>query len=278
MSTTPRDARAILHPHAGRDRFDVGWVAAPDDLATVVGRHWTVRWSVREPYVQQVLSHPVVQVAVERHDDPDGPRYVAEVHGVVRGTFERQLVGSGRVHGIRFRAGTFRDLLGADVSTITDRIVPAGEVLGPDWIAVARDAIDLDDDTAAAQLLDAELRARLPATPDPVGVEVADLIERVEEDRSITQAAQLADLAGVTPRTLQRTFARHVGAGPKWIVRTYRLHEAAERLAAGDPVDLAELAADLGYSDQPHLTGDFKRAAGRTPADYLRAQAATRGP
>jgi AraC-like DNA-binding protein len=277
VSATPRDARAILHPNAGRERFAVGWVPAAEDLAGVVGRHWTVRWAVDDPYVQQVISHPVVQLAVERHHDPDGPRDVAEVHGVVRGTFERRLVGSGRVHGIRFRAGTFRDLLGADLSTLTDRIVPADQVLGPTWTALARDAIDLDDDAAAAHLLEDGLRARLPDAPDPAGLEVADLVERVEEDRTITQAAQLADLAGVTARTLQRSFARYVGVGPKWVVRTYRLHEAAERLAAGDPVDLAELAAELGYSDQPHLTGDFKRAVGRTPADYLRAQAVTRG-
>lgn len=275
MVDPPRDARAILHPHAGRTRFDVGWVPPPDDLAAVVGRHWTVRWAVDEPYVQQVISHPVVQVAVERHDTVDGPRYVTEVHGVVRGTFQRRLVGSGRVHGVRFRAGTFRDLLGADLSTITDRIVPTDDVLGAPWTRAACVAIDLDDDVEAARLLDARLRERL-GVPDPVGIEVADLVERVEADRTVTRAAQLADVAGVTSRTLQRTFARYVGVGPKWVVRTYRLHEAAERLAAGEPVDLAELAAELGYSDQPHLTGDFKRAVGSTPADYLRAQATSR--
>jgi len=34
---------------------------------------------------------------------------------------------------------------------------------------------------------------------------------------------------------------------------------------SGDPVDWAELAADLGYADQAHLTRDFTVTIGVSP-------------
>jgi AraC-like DNA-binding protein len=265
--------RGVLDPHRGERYFTLGMVVAAPEVAHVVAHHWTVRWDAGdEPYTQAVLTHPSVHVAAELHErDHEPPRRIAEVHGLVSGVFERQLVGRGRVHGIKFRPGTFRGLLGADVATITDRVVPAIEVLGRDWEDIAARAIDADDDERAARQLESALLTRLPE-PDPVALEVADLVERAEQDRDLTRADQLAELGGVSSRTLQRAFARHVGVSPKWVIRRFRLHEATERLAAGDPVDLAMLAAELGYSDQAHLTNDVRTVLGRTPAAYARAQ------
>ena len=44
--------------------------------------------------------------------------------------------------------------------------------------------------------------------------------------------AEIAARHAVSTRTLQRLFRRHVGVGPKWVLRRYRLQEAAEQLAA----------------------------------------------
>jgi AraC-like DNA-binding protein len=56
------------------------------------------------------------------------------------------------------------------------------------------------------------------------------------------------------------------------VIKRCRLHEAVERLAAGEPADWARLARELGYFDQAHLIHDFKAMIGRTPAEYARAQ------
>jgi AraC-like DNA-binding protein len=42
--------------------------------------------------------------------------------------------------------------------------------------------------------------------------------------------------------------------------------------AHGTPVDLAVLAAELGYRDQAHLTRDFTRMVGVPPSYYIKAQ------
>jgi AraC-like DNA-binding protein len=77
-------------------------------------------------------------------------------------------------------------------------------------------------------------------------------------------------------RTLQRLFARYVGVTPKWVIRRYRLHEAAERLAVPG-VSQSQLAAELGYSDQAHFIRDFRAVVGMSPAAYGRIREAGPG-
>jgi AraC-like DNA-binding protein len=76
---------------------------------------------------------------------------------------------------------------------------------------------------------------------------------------------------GLGLRKLQRLFDDYVGVSPKWVIQRYRLHEAAERIAAGRVADFADLALELGYADQAHFNRDFKKLVGRSPAEYARS-------
>ena len=49
------------------------------------------------------------------------------------------------------------------------------------------------------------------------------------------------------------------------------LLEAAESVREAKPVSWAEVAADLGYADQAHLTRSLKRFIGQTPAQMVHA-------
>jgi AraC-like DNA-binding protein len=82
----------------------------------------------------------------------------------------------------------------------------------------------------------------------------------------------VAAAAGLSVRTLQRLFAEHVGVSPKTVIRRYRIYEAAERARAGERVDWATLAPELGYSDQAHLVRDFTAAFGMPPERYARQE------
>ena len=88
-------------------------------------------------------------------------------------------------------------------------------------------------------------------------------------DREITQVEHLVHHSGVGKRTLQRLFSEYVGVSPKWVINRYRMHEALERVAAGESVDWTNLALDLGYFDQAHFIRDFKKLVGKTPTEYV---------
>lgn len=67
-------------------------------------------------------------------------------------------------------------------------------------------------------------------------------------------------------------YSSFVGISPTAVIRRFRLIDAAELVKAGQPVAWADVAAELGYSDQAHLTRDFTAALGVPPAAYARAQ------
>ena len=90
----------------------------------------------------------------------------------------------------------------------------------------------------------------------------------------MTQVEELAAVAGMGVRSLQQLFSEYVGVSPKWTIRRFRLHEAADRLAGGDEPDLAALAQRLGYFDQAHFTSDFRKLVGQTPAQYRQRERA----
>ncbi|TVT06563.1 AraC family transcriptional regulator [Amycolatopsis bartoniae] len=182
----------------------------------------------------------------------------AYVNGVASGHRTKVLDGTGRVFGVAFRPGCFRPWLGAPVSTLTDRIVPAEEVFGPD--------VPHEPDVQAVEEF---LLARLPAE-DPRATAAADTVALVAGQPGVTRVETLAERVGLSVRGLQRLFAEYVGIGPKWVIRRYRLHEATERMAAGGGIDWAALAADLGYADQAHFVRDFRSLFGEPPTWYAR--------
>lgn len=55
---------------------------------------------------------------------------------------------------------------------------------------------------------------------------------------------------------------------PKWVIKRFRLQEAAQRIEQDPSTPWTELAIQLGYFDQAHLIKDFKAVLGQTPSAY----------
>jgi AraC-like DNA-binding protein len=56
------------------------------------------------------------------------------------------------------------------------------------------------------------------------------------------------------------------------LIQRRRLQDAALSLREGR-CSIADVAATLGYSDQAHLSSEFKVVIGQTPSDYLHSSA-----
>jgi len=209
---------------------------------------------------QHVLPHPALNLVVEDEE--------LLLYGPQRHRFDRVLCGSGRVVGLRFRQGTGRALLDRPVSAITDAAV-AADAVGLDGATVVGSVRVEDDAERAAHALAGALGAVLPERPPPAAEHLRDLVEVVAADRGLSRTGDLAALAGVGQRTLQRQFAEHVGVSPAWVVRRYRIQDAlAQAGASGDP-DWAAVAHSVGYYDQAHLIRDITATVGTSPAAYL---------
>ncbi|MFI5492259.1 DUF6597 domain-containing transcriptional factor [Actinoplanes sp. NPDC051859] len=256
---------AILNPSAGQEKFRFSAPGAAPVLRPFVAHYWIVTWDLRgqDPYEQQVLPYPAVNMTFK----PGRCR----IAGVPRGRFTEVLHDAGRVFGVRFHPGGFHPFLGAPVASITDRFLAIDDVFGPAGQALA-EAVLAADDEAAVAVMDEFLTTRAPEQPEPSAQLAAAIVARTVAEPGITRVDDLAREFDLTMRQLQRLFADYVGVSPKWVIRRHRLHEAAARAAAGTHPDLGALAAELGYSDQAHLTRDFASMVGVPPSQYARAQ------
>jgi AraC-like DNA-binding protein len=255
---TRQDSRGILQPEEGAAHFRLVRRLPSDDLRDVIDRHWIVRWDLRgrPPFRQAILPHPCVHVVFE----PSGPA----VYGIADGQTSHLLEGAGEAVGVKFLPGAFSPFSALPAVELTGRVVSFAEALGPDAEALERAGPSPEERIAAVE---AFLRAHRPP-PDPAVETVVAAAATMREGPAELRVADVAARHGLSMRTLQRLFLAHVGVSPKWVLQRYRLHEAAERIAAGEARDLATLALDLGYFDQAHFGNDFRRYVGVPPAAY----------
>ena len=77
---------------------------------------------------------------------------------------------------------------------------------------------------------------------------------------------QLAEHVSLSPYYLLRVFRAEVGMPPYTYLESVRIRHAQRLIEAGKP--LADVAAEVGFSSQSHLTNRFKQIIGVTPGQY----------
>ncbi|MFC5753727.1 DUF6597 domain-containing transcriptional factor [Actinomadura rugatobispora] len=268
----PSSTRGILNARAALESFQVTRIAPAAELAPFVDHYWVLVWDLRgrEPHRQRVLTRPAVHMTFTSYLTSGTTR--DRVVGVVRDGFAEEIADEGRVVGAAFRPGGFRPFLGAPLSTITGRTPRVHEVFGAAGRELCADVFGSPGAEGAVARLEAFLLGRRPAGADPRAGLAAGIVARIAERPGLVRVDDLAADVGVGPRSLQRLFQEYVGVGPKWVIRRHRMLEAAERAAAGAPVDWPALAAELGYADQAHFIRDFTASVGTSPARYARDQ------
>jgi AraC-like DNA-binding protein len=250
--------RGILRPGAVDTRFTIERIATSPDLAAYVAWFWIVRWSLDAPYTQETLPYPCVNMVVGTHQPG--------LFGPQRRRFVAELEGTGSVVGTKFTPAGFYAFHRRSLVELVDRSLPIKTGIR-DGARLETKLADASDDRERIATIEAFLRHLEPAH-DPAIAEVNAIVELARTDLAIARVSDLATRSGVAARTLERMFREYVGLAPKWIIRRFRVHEAAEVAARGERVDWSRLVHELGYYDQAHFIREFKEQIGCTPARY----------
>ena len=248
---------------AGEKKFQLSRHLPAQDLSFFVERYWIVSWDLRgqESYVQETLPYPCVNVVFEQGQ--------SRVYGVETGKFARLLENKGRVFGIKFKPGAFYPFVKSPVSRLTNSSLSFRNAFGIDCKALEEAILSREDEGDMVELAETFLRERLPEQDKHVG-EINEIVDYIIAHQEITKVDDIVCRLNLNKRALQRLFRQYVGVSPKWVIKRYRLHEVAERLAASEIVDWPGMVVELGYSDQAHFIKDFKTIVGRTPAEYAK--------
>ena len=138
----------------------------------------------------------------------------------------------------------------------------------------------------AVKLLDQLLKGGLKPTT-PIFIEPREIVERRSTDilaisnvsvvRAIRiiwdnldkdlNAESIAKEIGVSARSLQREFSRHLGRGINAEMRRKRLETIAEQLKKNEK-NIEALATKTGFTAMNHFRKSFKKAYGLSPKEY----------
>lgn len=124
-------------------------------------------------------------------------------------------------------------------------------------------------------LLDEFLTARIRSAAPPAP-EVAHAWDLLVRSRGTVSVDAVGREVGWSPRHLRERVRLETGLSPKTLARVIRFDRARRLLRSGDAassrpaLSAAEVATRCGYTDQSHLTRDFRSLAGTTPTAWLR--------
>jgi AraC-like DNA-binding protein len=259
--------------------FDFRMRTPGGDLGRAVASAWYARGTI--PYRREKVAPTGSTVAVIVLGDPivetaGGPRAVPfhATEGFLIGPHDRPV--TNEPTGETFAVGIVTTAVGARAALGVDPAAIAGGVvdLGTHW-ATARPLRERllerrRDPEAMLDLVLDTLQAGLA-----LDVQGIDRCERAVAFLAADPVRPIADVAaevGVSHGHLDREFTRIVGLSPRRLARLLRVERLLAAIGPDAPVAWADLAADLGWTDQSHLIRDFRRHTSTTPSAYLAAR------
>jgi AraC-like DNA-binding protein len=247
----------------------------PAELRGLVHRLWALRGPAhRAGPFQRAMPDGRAEL-IFNFGDPfecrDGDRVRTQPMSLLVGPSRRAIAirpgGSIDLIGVRFRPEALAAWLRVSGGEIADAAFELGELPAP------------LDTTLPERLAEVgETAGRLAV----LGQQLARSTGRVGGDRRLTAAVNLvmgeararpdrvADAVGLGRRQLARLFREGVGLGPGSLARLSRFQRVLRALDGDARVPLARVAARAGYFDQAHMSRDFRRYGGTTPAAYRR--------
>jgi AraC-like DNA-binding protein len=153
--------------------------------------------------------------------------------------------------------------------TITDRVELVRNVAGGyDWFTTTKLPVRKQGSKTVIGLvgITRPLTKRHPRVTEvlPLQAAVTIMSERYSERLTVRD---LAARSAMSPRTFSEKFQQHFGTTPNRYLKKVRLLAASELLSTTD-LSIGDIASQVGYYDQSHLTHDFQRFLEMSPGEY----------
>jgi AraC-like DNA-binding protein len=176
------------------------------------------------------------------------------------------------VVGVRLHPAASGPLLRIDARQLTGKIGSLA-LVAPEAAAVVDSIVQSDAAQSPNERLEAGVRKLTveAAAPDK---DVVSAVDELLASHGSIAVSRLAARTGLSSRQLRRKFAEHVGLSPKEFARLRRIRQACVLMLEQKGAELAAVSLAGGYSDQPHLTREFRGIFGSSPRlieAYLRS-------
>jgi AraC-like DNA-binding protein len=245
----------------------------PPSLAASVACLWVQQVSTDGPgYPHLTVPNGSVELACDL--DTAAIRVVGPQTEPRRG----YLAPGGAVVGVRFRPGAGQSIVGLPASEIVDVHADLESSWGRSGSELGERLAESGSVREALGRLLRELTRR-PGTRPSGASPLRGVVDRLQPWQGCTVEALSRELF-LSERQLRRRCTVAVGHGPKELQRILRF-QAFLALTQGRPcaeIELAQVAAAVGYADQPHLSRECLRLSGLTPRRFVTEMSTSCGP
>ncbi|WP_405081341.1 DUF6597 domain-containing transcriptional factor [Paenibacillus chitinolyticus] len=257
--------KGILNYEKGRQKFTISRRLPAPELAFFIRHYWLIHWDLRglPSHTQEVLQPPCFNLVFEKDN--------TRIYGTNKGKTSQLLEGIGEVFGVLFRPGGFYPFYRRPASELVNRSLPFREVFGRSCLPLEETLFSEPDEDEKVRFADDFFIRERPTADEQIEI-VNSVIDYIAAHREINRVEDVGARFGISARTMQRMFSQYVGVSPKWVIKRYRLQDAAVSADEGESPDWSKLAVDLGYYDQAHLIKDFKTVIGKSPEEYVRSK------
>ncbi|MFE3071829.1 helix-turn-helix domain-containing protein [Streptomyces sp. NPDC059247] len=206
------------------------------------------------------------------HTGPDAPVSLRRAAALYGPHLHPKLLGHrGTAEGVEISVLPWvaRLLFDAPLGDLADAVVEADAVLGRCLPSLAEDLRTAPGPRARFDVLDRHLlrwtaSADAARAPSPTVLHAWDLITRSAGTLTVRDVAARTRWSS---RLLELRFREQIGLSPKRLARALRMERAIGLLATGrSQTDTAHTA---GFSDQPHLSREFRTLTGLPPGRFL---------
>jgi AraC-like DNA-binding protein len=254
------------HPGPPLDRFvDCFWWTQRDTRQD----HWEHALPSGRPQLVFTLSEQRI-VCLSREQDEPLVWTGSLLHGPQSRYYTNGPKSCGAVAGVSFRTGGVGTVLGVRAAELADCHVGLDALWGHRARELQEELMAAPDPRAIFRVLEKRLgeHLRIPLLMHPA---VEQALKRLRNPQIFELAAAAntrGDYAGYSPRHFIALFRDSVGMTPSHYVRIQRLGGSLRILAKQPRPALADLAAQMGYYDQPHFTRECLALGGITPGRY----------
>jgi AraC-like DNA-binding protein len=177
--------------------------------------------------------------------------------------------GKHAMFGIRFLTHSAAYFFNDEIGVFNDRVSDLSDVIGKSITTLHSQLLETKETSRRIDIVEHFLLNRLALSEKRafrIG-KVADILNCIKRNSSVSNINAVAFAHGITPRYLHKLIFQNTGLSPKSFDKINRFQLSLRLMAKNKP--LTAVAYDCGYFDQSHFIRDFKSFTSVTPSAYL---------
>lgn len=166
--------------------------------------------------------------------------------------------------GISFKAGKSRHFINTAASELTNTNESSKGLLKFDFLDAHEYIGSNDLFLKLNNILEQHVRRY-----QPINSRIDNIVHNIESSNGMSPIAEYSSIFCKSTRHFERIFKETVGISAKLYSQIVRFR-CASTLISRTNLSLSCIATTLGYTDQSHMSREFRRFANTTPAAYAR--------